>query len=97
MSLSVDFRGWFRKSILSTSRGSVARFNKLVKRLEAMEAGRTVRPKRAVQQRKAVMPLCRLSKRCLHRITSGYCGGRRSNKVSQFDCYRYPAARTAVA
>jgi hypothetical protein len=52
MALSYEFKEWFRKSVFNHSAGGDVRFNKLVKRLEIMEAGRTVRSKLPVQQAK---------------------------------------------
>jgi hypothetical protein len=59
MALSVDFKEWYRKSVFNTSKGGNERFNKLVKRLETLEAGRTVRRVRPCNKRKVdICPKC---------------------------------------
>jgi hypothetical protein len=51
MSLAIEFKEWFRKSVFTHSNGSVYRFDKLCKRLETLEA----RPK---AHNKQSMPRC---------------------------------------
>ena len=76
-------------------------FNRIEHRLEAAlkssESRPTVRAKRPAQQRKADKPLCGQFAKCKSHSEMAYCGGVGSGAVSQFGCYRKPAARSAVA
>jgi len=71
MSLAIEFKEWFRKSVFTHSKGATYRFDKLCKRLETLEARPTVRAKRPVQQAKAkIKPSC--NRQCYF-MSGGFC------------------------
>ena len=65
-----------------------AKYEGWYRRLDTKEAGRTVRRKPPVQQRKgAIIPLCVDRKTC-SAFVKGPCGGTSSERQDHFGCYR---------
>lgn len=63
------------------------KIEKSFRRFENIEAGRTVRRKPPVQQRKGAIPPCVDRKTCGN-FVKGPCGGMRNDRLSVYGCYR---------